>query len=64
MKIVFLDAYTLNSLHDLDLSVFDTLGEVTLYDRTTKDSRLYQSTVFGIDEAFRHFDKHLTRRIN
>lgn len=37
MKIVFLDAYTLNSLHDLDLSVFDTLGEVTLYDRTAKD---------------------------
>ena len=37
MKIVFLDAHTLNSLHDLDLSVFDTLGEVTLYDRTTKD---------------------------
>jgi glycerate dehydrogenase len=37
MKIVFLDAYTLNSLHDLDLSIFDTLGEVTLYDRTDKD---------------------------
>ena len=37
MKIVFLDAYTLNSLNDLDLSVFDNLGEVTLYDRTAKD---------------------------
>jgi glycerate dehydrogenase len=37
MKIVFLDAYTLNSLHDLDLSVFDTFGEVKLYDRTAKD---------------------------
>ncbi len=37
MKIVFLDAYTLNSLHDLDLSIFDTLGEVTLYDRTAQD---------------------------
>lgn len=37
MKIIFLDAYTLNSLHDLDLSVFDTLGDVTLYDRTAKD---------------------------
>ena len=37
MKIVFLDAYTLNSLHDLDLSVFDTLGDVILYDRTAKN---------------------------
>jgi glycerate dehydrogenase len=37
MKIVFLDAYTLNSLNDLDLSVFNTLGEITLYDRTAKD---------------------------
>ena len=37
MKIVFLDAYTLNSLNDLDLSVFNILGEVTLYDRTAKD---------------------------
>jgi glycerate dehydrogenase len=37
MKIVFLDAYTLNSLNDLDLSVFNTLGEVTLYDRTAKN---------------------------
>jgi glycerate dehydrogenase len=37
MKIVFLDAYTLNSLNDLDLSVFNSLGEVTLYDRTAKD---------------------------
>ena len=37
MKIVFLDAYTLNSLNDLDLSIFHTIGEVTLYDRTAKD---------------------------
>jgi glycerate dehydrogenase len=37
MKIVFLDSYTLNSLNDLDLSIFNTLGEVTLYDRTAKD---------------------------
>jgi glycerate dehydrogenase len=37
MKIVFLDAYTLNSLNDLDVSVFNTLGKVTLYDRTAKD---------------------------
>ena len=37
MKIVFLDAYTLNSLNDLDLSVLDTLGRLTLYDRTAKD---------------------------
>lgn len=37
MKIVFLDAYTLNSLNDLDLSVFNALGAVILYDRTVKD---------------------------
>ena len=37
MKIVFLDAYTLNSLGDLDLSVLQTLGEVRLYDRTSSD---------------------------
>jgi glycerate dehydrogenase len=37
MKIVFLDSYTLNSLNDLDLSVFNSLGEVTLYDRTAKN---------------------------
>ena len=43
MKIVFLDAYTLNSLNDLDLSVFDTLGEVTLYDRTAKDEIITRS---------------------
>jgi glycerate dehydrogenase len=37
MKIVFLDAYTLNPLNDLDLSILHTLGEVTLYDRTQYD---------------------------
>ena len=37
MKIVFLDAYTLNPLNDLDLSILYTLGEVTLYDRTTPE---------------------------
>ncbi len=37
MKIVFLDAYTLNPLNDLDLSILHTLGEVTLYDRTAPD---------------------------
>lgn len=37
MKIVFLDAYTLNPLNDLDLSILHTLGEVTLYDRTSHD---------------------------
>ena len=48
MKIVFLDAYTLNSLNDLDLSVFNTLGEVTLYDRTYKDeiiARTYDADI-------------------
>ncbi|GAB3514879.1 D-2-hydroxyacid dehydrogenase [Emticicia fontis] len=37
MKIVYLDAYTVNALGDLDLSILHTLGEVTLYDRTSKD---------------------------
>lgn len=37
MKIVYLDAYTVNSLGDLDLSILNTLGDVTLYDRTPKD---------------------------
>ncbi len=37
MKIVFLDAYTLNPLNDLDLSILYTLGELTLYDRTTPE---------------------------
>ena len=37
MKIVYLDAYTVNSLGDLDLSILHTLGDVTLYDRTPKD---------------------------
>lgn len=37
MKIVYLDAYTVNSLRDLDLSILHTLGDVTLYDRTPKD---------------------------
>ncbi|MBA4853973.1 D-2-hydroxyacid dehydrogenase [Emticicia sp. BO119] len=37
MKIVYLDAYTVNALGDLDLSILHTLGDVTLYDRTTKD---------------------------
>ena len=37
MKIVYLDAYTVNALGDLDLSILNTLGEVTLYDRTPKD---------------------------
>lgn len=35
MNIVFLDAYTLNPLNDLDISVLHTLGNVTLYDRTS-----------------------------
>ncbi len=35
MNIVFLDAYTLNPLNDLDLSILDSLGNVTLYDRTS-----------------------------
>lgn len=34
MNIVFLDAYTLNPLNDLDISILYTLGNVTLYDRT------------------------------
>lgn len=37
MKIVFLDAYTLNPLNDLDLSILHTLGDVTLYDRTAPE---------------------------
>lgn len=37
MKIVYLDAYTVNILEDLDLSALHTLGEVTLYDRTPKE---------------------------
>ncbi len=37
MKIVFLDAYTLNPLNDLDLSVLNTLGDITLFDRTPID---------------------------
>lgn len=37
MKIVYLDAYTVNALGDLDLSILHTLGDVTLYDRTPKD---------------------------
>ena len=37
MKIVFLDAYTLNPLNDLDLSILHTLGDITIYDRTPLD---------------------------
>lgn len=37
MNIVFLDAYTLNPLNDLDISVLHTLGNVTLYDRTSPE---------------------------
>ena len=37
MNIVFLDAYTLNPLNDLDLSVLNKLGNITLYDRTSPD---------------------------
>lgn len=37
MKIVFLDAFTLNPLNDLDLSALYTLGDITLYDRTPAD---------------------------
>ena len=37
MKIVFLDAYTLNPLNDLDLSILHTLGDVRLYDRTAPE---------------------------
>lgn len=39
MKIVVLDGYTLNP-GDLDWSVFETLGELTIYDRTPKDKIL------------------------
>jgi glycerate dehydrogenase len=37
MNIVFLDAYTLNPLNDLDISILHTLGKVTLYDRTSPE---------------------------
>lgn len=37
MNIVFLDAYTLNPLNDLDISILYTLGNVTLYDRTSPE---------------------------
>ena len=37
MNIVFLDAYTLNPLNDLDISILNTLGNVTLYDRTSPE---------------------------
>lgn len=37
MNIVFLDAYTLNSLNDLDFSVLNSLGNITLYNRTSPD---------------------------
>jgi glycerate dehydrogenase len=37
MNIVFLDAYTLNPLNDLDISILHTLGNVTLYDRTSPE---------------------------
>ena len=37
MNIVFLDAYTLNPLNDLDISILNTLGKVTLYDRTSTE---------------------------
>ncbi len=43
MKIVFLDAYTLNPLNDLDLSILNTLGDVTLYDRTSPDQVIERS---------------------
>jgi glycerate dehydrogenase len=37
MNIVFLDAFTLNPLNDLDISILNTLGKVTLYDRTSPE---------------------------
>lgn len=37
MKIIYLDAYTVNALGDLDLSVLNILGDVRLYDRTPKE---------------------------
>jgi glycerate dehydrogenase len=37
MNIVFLDTYTLNPLNDLDISILNTLGKVTLYDRTSTE---------------------------
>lgn len=40
MNIVFLDAYTLNPLNDLDLSVLNSLGNITLYDRTSPEQLL------------------------
>lgn len=43
MNIVFLDAYTLNPLNDLDLSILNTLGNITLYDRTSPDQIIEQA---------------------
>lgn len=43
MNIVFLDAYTLNPLNDLDLSVLNSLGEITLYDRTSPEQIIEQA---------------------
>ncbi|CAH0996563.1 Hydroxypyruvate reductase [Emticicia aquatica] len=37
MKIVYLDTYALNPLNDLGLSILLTLGDVTLYDRTSQN---------------------------
>lgn len=37
MKIIYLDAYALNLLNDLDISILHTLGNVTLYDRTSPE---------------------------
>ena len=43
MKIVFLDAYPLNPLGDLDLSILHTLGDVIIYDRTLPDQIIERS---------------------
>lgn len=37
MNIIYLDAYALNPLNDLDISILHTLGNVTLYDRTSPE---------------------------
>jgi glycerate dehydrogenase len=37
MKIIYLDTFALNPLNDLGLSILLTLGDVTLYDRTSQN---------------------------
>ena len=59
MKLVFLDAKTIGS--DINLSAFETLGEVVYYDFTTPDEAsirsrdadvlIYNSTIEGVMET-------------